>query len=98
MSVEMVLVCDQCRVALWLGHTGFSGDRFLFGNVLLMKTLGEMLFEHQAHPLRFVMSEVAEDYAAFVPDPDYGHRVFTADTVYTVEMLGAVLNGEEGAG
>jgi len=92
MSVEMVLVCEQCNVQLELGHQGFSGDRFLFGDVWLMKTLGEMLFEHKNHTLRFVDKDYDQMMPVFTPDPDYGHRVYDPTRVYQVNVLGAEID------
>jgi hypothetical protein len=83
MSVEMGLICETCKVYLDVGCQGFSGDQFLWGNDGLMKQLGEMLFEHQGHPLRFDSIETDEVWdgviTPFAADPTYGHRDYSRE-------------------
>jgi hypothetical protein len=63
MSVEMVLVCDHCRVQTWVGTSNISGDFLYTSEPEMMQDLKDLLYWHQGHPLRFVADHLVEDYA-----------------------------------
>lgn len=71
------IVCDECRVRLWvaqdMGHNSGKPSFYLYGGHYASaerqedgrhySPLAEFLFEHQGHPLRF-LSDGADDERA----------------------------------
>lgn len=61
MSVELDIVCHDCRKCIWAGCDGFSGHQFLSANQAEMKALGEFLYRHHGHRLGYQNSQMHED-------------------------------------
>lgn len=67
MSTTYDVVCDECRVTLWIGQ----GDQIYTGEPDVLAWLSAFLFSHHGHPLRFLSEHDAEAfYGSVWVDPD----------------------------
>jgi hypothetical protein len=62
MSVELDIVCHDCKEAIWGGCDGMSGHQWLSGNPAEMRAIGAFLYRHMGHRLEYVNSQTNEDY------------------------------------
>jgi hypothetical protein len=67
MSVELDLVCHDCKKAIWGGCDGMSGHQFLYANPAEMKALGLFLYAHMGHRLEYCEDQRHEDYEQVRP-------------------------------
>lgn len=67
MSEAYSIGCKTCKVMLWVGQDGMSGQTFYCGQPETMTSLGVFLFQHvgEAHSLTFDMDQKLGD-AGFV--------------------------------